>query len=270
MYIIVYKTVNLINGKFYIGKDAINNPNYYGSGLLMAKAIKKYGKENFKKEILEQCQSLEDLSIREKYWIAKLNATDKKIGYNITPGGVGGDTYSNQSESRKKEIISTRSSSSYQYRQTDEYKQKRSDIAKQIWQTDGHREKIKKKMTGREISWADKIGVANKKIWETRGDIRSEETKHRIAEQNREKMKGHEFVTIFDAIQSQIITLYQSYGPKLIAQKITEEGYPISRYIVTRFLKKIGIYQKWQKGIGDKEQKHASISRRGDLNPMKK
>ncbi len=71
---IIYKTTNLINGKFYVGKDASNNPNYYGSGLLLAKAIKKYGKENFKKEILEECQSLKDLNIREKYWIASLDA----------------------------------------------------------------------------------------------------------------------------------------------------------------------------------------------------
>lgn len=265
---IIYKTTNLINGKFYVGKDASNNPNYYGSGLLLAKAIKKYGKENFKKEILEECQSLKYLNIREKYWIASLDATNKKIGYNITIGGIGGDTYSNQSESRKKEINDTRNSSSYAYRQTDEYKQKRRDIAKQLWQRIDVRDKIKKKLVGREINWKDKIGVANKKIWETRGDIRSEETKQIVAEKNRKKMKGYEFVKIPETIQNEIIKLYQSYGPKLIANKITETGYPISKYIVTRFLKKSGLYKKWQKGIGDKEQKNSSISRRGKLNPM--
>ena len=67
---IIYKTTNLINGKFYVGKDASNNPNYYGSGLLLAKAIKKYGKENFKKEILLQCQSRDHKNILQKYWIA--------------------------------------------------------------------------------------------------------------------------------------------------------------------------------------------------------
>lgn len=29
---IIYKTTNLINQKFYVGKDSHNNPNYYGSG----------------------------------------------------------------------------------------------------------------------------------------------------------------------------------------------------------------------------------------------
>ena len=49
---IVYKTTNLINGKVYIGKDRKNNPSYLGSGILLQKAIRKYGSDNFKKETL--------------------------------------------------------------------------------------------------------------------------------------------------------------------------------------------------------------------------
>ena len=43
---IIYKTTNLVNGKIYIGQDSNNNPNYYGSGTLLHKAIKKYGLES--------------------------------------------------------------------------------------------------------------------------------------------------------------------------------------------------------------------------------
>ena len=35
---IIYKTINLINGKFYIDKDKLNNPEYLGSGLLLKKS----------------------------------------------------------------------------------------------------------------------------------------------------------------------------------------------------------------------------------------
>jgi len=84
---IIYKTTNLINGKFYIGKDSKNNPYYLGSGKILKQAIKKYGKRNFKKEILEFCSSFEDLNIKEKYWIKTLDAQNLSIAYNIKEGG---------------------------------------------------------------------------------------------------------------------------------------------------------------------------------------
>ena len=98
---IIYKTTNLINNKIYIGKDSKNNPLYLGSGKILNQAIKKYGIDNFKKEILEECnESIVDN--REIYWIDYYNARDRSIGYNIAKGGSGGDTIS--SHPRKKEI----------------------------------------------------------------------------------------------------------------------------------------------------------------------
>jgi len=89
---VIYKTTNLVNGKFYVGKDEKNSPEYLGSGIVLKTAIKKYGTENFKKEILEECTDKKELNEREKYWIATLSATT--LGYNIALGGEGGDTYS--------------------------------------------------------------------------------------------------------------------------------------------------------------------------------
>lgn len=89
---VIYKTINLINGKIYIGRDRYNNPSYLGSGKILKQSIKKYGIENFKKEIIEECCSLNELNEKEIYWIEKFNSRDRKIGYNITKGGNGGDT----------------------------------------------------------------------------------------------------------------------------------------------------------------------------------
>jgi 6-pyruvoyl-tetrahydropterin synthase len=91
----IYKITNTINGKIYIGKDTTDNPLYLGSGKLIKLSIKKYGKKNFKKEIIEECDDYYLLSEREMYWIDFYNSTDLNIGYNISKGGDGGDTLSN-------------------------------------------------------------------------------------------------------------------------------------------------------------------------------
>ena len=73
MYGIIYKTINLINGKIYVGQTTRNNrPKYYGSGTYLINAINKYGKDNFKRETLEECNSQIELNTREIYWISKL------------------------------------------------------------------------------------------------------------------------------------------------------------------------------------------------------
>jgi hypothetical protein len=86
---IIYKTTNLINNKIYIGKDRYNNPAYMGSGRNLKLAVKKYGKENFVKEILEHCTSKQHMNEREIYWISYYNSREHEIGYNIAPGSGG-------------------------------------------------------------------------------------------------------------------------------------------------------------------------------------
>ena len=88
----IYKTTNLINNKKYIGKSNGNKPNYLGSGILLKQAIRKYGKSNFKKEILYTSDSEEDLRIMEKHYIELENAVENSNYYNLHDGGQGGDT----------------------------------------------------------------------------------------------------------------------------------------------------------------------------------
>jgi hypothetical protein len=91
----IYKITNKINGKIYIGKDTTSNPQYLGSGKLIKRAILKYGVENFTKEILDQTDDYSDLSKKEIFWIKKFDSNNLTIGYNISNGGDGGDTLSN-------------------------------------------------------------------------------------------------------------------------------------------------------------------------------
>lgn len=104
---IIYKTTNLINGKIYVGKDEYNNPRYLGSGTLLCKAFAKYGRINFKKEILEYCVESNHCD-KEIYWISKLNCFSPN-GYNILNGSFGGDVYAHHPN---KELYSKRISNS--------------------------------------------------------------------------------------------------------------------------------------------------------------
>lgn len=86
----IYKTTNLITNKIYIGqhkKKLNNNKTYFGSGKLLKEKIKEYGIENFNNEIIEYCNNIDELNEREIFWIKKLDANNKDIGYNITSGG---------------------------------------------------------------------------------------------------------------------------------------------------------------------------------------
>lgn len=86
---IVYITENLVNGKKYIGKDSKNNSKYLGSGRMLLEAIKIYGRENFKKTIIECCDNDEDLSIRESFWIKEYNALESDNFYNLVDFSAG-------------------------------------------------------------------------------------------------------------------------------------------------------------------------------------
>jgi hypothetical protein len=87
----IYKIINKINGRWYIGKHNGSDPKYMGSGKLLKQAYKKYGQENFEKVILETCHTEEELNLKEIEWINNTNAlTDPKC-YNLVDGGTGGD-----------------------------------------------------------------------------------------------------------------------------------------------------------------------------------
>lgn len=106
MYGYIYKTVNNINGKFYIGKHKYPkyeiDPSYYGSGKRLKEAIKKYGKENFSRELICICETSNIANDLEKFWIKKLDATNRLIGYNLSKGGDANVPYECLLEGAKK------------------------------------------------------------------------------------------------------------------------------------------------------------------------
>ena len=89
----IYKTTNLLNGKIYIGKkcsEEFEGNKYLGSGIALSGAVSKYGRENFKVELIDTAECLEELNEKEKHFIKLYNSRDEAVGYNIAPGGDGG------------------------------------------------------------------------------------------------------------------------------------------------------------------------------------
>jgi group I intron endonuclease len=111
MVMVIYMTTNLINGKKYIGRDSKNNPKYLGSGLFLKRAIRKYGKHNFEKKIIESCSSKEELIEREEYWLNYYDAGNDPIFYNANNFSTGGALFSgrNHSEMSRKKMSESRS-----------------------------------------------------------------------------------------------------------------------------------------------------------------
>ncbi len=107
MYGVVYRVVNNVNGKCYVGQSvnpSVRKRDHFSNNVLRSspvlhKSMSKHGLENFAFEILDTVYSKEDLDNREIYWIYKLNSM-LPDGYNIREGGARGKL----SESSKRKI----------------------------------------------------------------------------------------------------------------------------------------------------------------------
>lgn len=88
--IFVYKTVNKINGKYYIGvHKGEEDDSYLGSGIALQKAIKKYGRENFERIIIKDFDDEEQAYEFEKKLVTEIVVRNSNT-YNMTVGGKGG------------------------------------------------------------------------------------------------------------------------------------------------------------------------------------
>lgn len=108
----IYKIVNRINSKIYIGQtihtiqqrwkrhcyDALN----YRTNTRFAKAIRDFGPESFSVEKIDEANSKEELNQKEKYWIKFYDSI--ATGYNSTDGGEDTNTYAHKTEEELKEI----------------------------------------------------------------------------------------------------------------------------------------------------------------------
>lgn len=99
MHYILYRITNLVNGKIYVGVHKTRNldDGYMGSGKLIRCAIKKYGVENFQKEILETFETAAKMYEREKQ-VVTWEFLERNDVYNVCRGGHGGFEFINKNK----------------------------------------------------------------------------------------------------------------------------------------------------------------------------
>jgi hypothetical protein len=146
----IYRTLNIVNGKYYLGKHQTENPNddYLGSGSAIKAAIKKYGRASFTKEVLFVFDNEHEMNLKERELITEELVADKN-SYNKGIGGEGGPHF--KGKTHTKETI----------------------------------EKFSNSMRGRKLSDTHRLSVSNS----LKGHKLSNETKEKLSKKQKDRYK---------------------------------------------------------------------------------
>lgn len=105
----IYLVTNQVHGKVYVGQTTRSIEERFadhvrsartGIETKLARAIRKYGVENFTIEVIDTASSREELNKKEIFWIEAYNSIKNRYGYNIAIGGSGGNTFAGLSADR--------------------------------------------------------------------------------------------------------------------------------------------------------------------------
>ena len=154
----IYITTNMVNAKRYIGQkkfDKYNSWKYYqGSGKIFIKAVKLYGRKNFKRDIIDIAYSKDEINNKEIEYIKKYQAVKRKDFYNIAIGGHNSNSLTPRTlsiETREKisEAVRGKNHPLYGIKMSEETKQKisKAHMGKQM--SDKARHNMSVAQTGR-------------------------------------------------------------------------------------------------------------------------
>ena len=152
---IIYKATNLVNGKIYIGqtiqkftKRISQHKCMKNSKCYFHNSLQKYGFNNFNWTIIDNAYNFDELDDKEIYWINFYNTQDK--GYNLSEGGR---VNRNMKRTKPSVLKGTK--------HTEERKEKNRQAQLERYKNNPYpeylKEKMRKNMLNREITWGDKI-----------------------------------------------------------------------------------------------------------------
>ena len=180
-YNIIYQITNKVNNKIYIGVHSTNdlNDNYMGSGTSIIAAIKKYGKKQFKKEILYYFRNPIDAYSKEAELVNE-SFVSRQDTYNLRCGGEGG-RHSDEAKRKMSEAARGKTFS-------DKHKRKMSEAAKKRKRFP-HSEETRRKLS--EATKGQKHTEETKrKLSDIRRNI-SDETRRKMSEAAKKRKRPH-------------------------------------------------------------------------------
>lgn len=241
----IYKIVNTLNGKVYIGKKkGPYNKKYWGSGVLIKEAIKKHGKQNFTLEVLCYCDTQEELNEKERYYISTYNCTERDIGYNLAYGGDGGDTLSLMSKDALRVRNVRLSNSQKGHVVTEEARKKISEAQRKNWATNKQRRSVENASVRRRPEVRASISKAHKKLWKSKSRRKKASMIAKIRCSNPDYMAKQHTTRATPSYKSKMSTLmkgktkgYKFYNNGIIevrvspeaGQELLQNGYKLGR-----------------------------------------
>ncbi len=279
---IIYLVTNLINQMKYVGqtirtlkqrKSSHLSSSKKGSTYYLHRAIRKYGAENFKWEVIYNASSEEELNEKETFFIKEYN-TNSQDGYNLTEGGRGirGWKHSELTKEKIKQCAIKNNSAQYlkKFVQSEEGRKKISlmQLGKTYEMKFG-KEKAKQMIKDKQRLYNDKYGlqksseIREKISKNSKSGLQVVRTKmsesHKknldingkridITDQGREKMKNHIIGSknpCYKHVDENMITslIFDYQSTKKVTNEMAKK-HGISKYLIIRVLKQKGIYER--------------------------
>lgn len=250
---IIYKATNIINNKSYIGQTigtlsqrryshellSINKSKY-----LFHRAIRKHGMENFKWEVIEEC-NVSDLNDREIFYIKefKTYAPENKTGYNMTRGGdnnfgsSGKYHYLNRMpENVKKEWLekyrngknNPNFNNSSSVSGENHFTKKMTDEEYEKWVSNFSGDNnYQKKMTDderKEKCWINKLSKKEKEIWKKKNILGENNPFYKAVKKNPDLYRGKNNACFGKSFPERLVKYVITYpdGKEEVITKLTE------------------------------------------------